>query len=299
MNAVIRQRLIVGFGYLGTRVAPLWTNAGDVVYATTRRADRFAAIEAAGCRPVLWDVLAPAGEGAIGGLARVDTVLYCVGFDRRQGREMRDVYVDGLSATLDRLPPFGRLLYISSTGVFGDAAGEWIDEQSPPAPIDPAGEVCLEAERLLQRRAAEMNWDVVVFRLAGIYGPGRMIGLESLREGRPIAGDPTSHLNLIHVEDAANVVAAAADRPDANGCYIVADGRPVQRRDFYEYSAQQIGAPPPMFDGSAARRGRGDRRLCSDRMKRELSATLRYPDFRAGLQSCGPQGSAGSGDSNH
>jgi nucleoside-diphosphate-sugar epimerase len=233
-------------------------------------------------------VLAPP-EAFPADVEALDTVLYCVGFDRTQERSMREVYVDGLSATLDRLPPFRRFVYVSSTGVFGSAAGGWVDESTPPAPIDSAGEVCLEAEQLLLAKAADRGWDVVILRLAGVYGPGRMIGLENLRAGRPVAGDPDGHLNLIHVEDAARVVLAAADRPEAHGCYIVADGRPVRRREFYEASATFVDAPSPVFDGAPARRGRGDRRLRNERMLRELEPTLLYPDFRAGLRSCMPR----------
>lgn len=232
-----------------------------------------------GIEPVLWDVL-KGGDT----LPAVDTVVYCVGYDRSLGLPIRDIYVGGLENTLEHLPSPRRLLYVSSTGVYGGHGGNWIDEETPPAPEDDAGRACLEAEGVLASVAKRHGLDFVILRLAGIYGPGRLIGGAALQAGQPIRGEPDVHLNLIHVEDAAQVVDAASIHATSGKVYLVADGRPPTRRDFYSYLAELLQTAAPSFDPGRAARSRGDRQICSDFMFRELKVNLIYPDFRAGLR---------------
>lgn len=276
------RAVIVGLGYLGTRVARIWTEAGLVVHASTRRWERFGEIRAMGLEPFLWDVVHPPETT----LPIADVVLYAVGFDRGQDLSMRDVYVDGLARTLERCPPPRRFLYASSTGVYGDAGGDWLDESSRAEPTDESGRICLEAEQALARMAAERGIPHVVLRLAGLYGPGRgMIGLDRLKRGEPVAGDPEGWLNLIHIDDAARAVEAARTRARPGATYIVADGNPVRRRDFYGELARLARTSPPVFRGEPTRRARGDRRLSSARMRKELLGELLFPSFEVGLAS--------------
>jgi nucleoside-diphosphate-sugar epimerase len=274
--------LIVGVGYLGREVALRWAGGSNRVVGTTRHQHRFGALEELGIRPVVWDVLDP---GA-GQLPSAETVLYCVGFDRSLGVPIHNVYVDGLRATLEQLPPCRRFIYVSSTGVYGDAAGGWVDESTLPAPTDVAGRACLEAERVLAHAARQRGMDTVVLRLAGLYGPGRFIGVEALREQRAIEADPDAHLNLIHVEDAATVVTAGRARAEQGGVYLVSDGHPVRRRAFYEYAASLLNSPPPKFAHARSRRSRGDRRISNARMLTELHVKLAFADYRQGLADC-------------
>lgn len=279
MSEGSRTRLIVGAGYLGRVVAERWRASGDLVYATTRSANHADELRAAGLRPILWNVLESVGE-----LPAADVVLYAVGFDRSAGVSQRAVYVDGLRRTLTQLGPTGRIIYISSTGVWGSTAqGAWVTEETPAEPADPSGEACLEAETVLREVATERGTPWVILRLAGIYGPGRMVGVADLKANRPIAANPEAHVNWIHVADAATVVQAAADRGTPGRVYIVSDGRPVKRRDYYEWLANQIGAPAPTFDPAASRRHRGDRKLDHHLMMRDLAPNLRFADYRQGL----------------
>ena len=272
------KALVVGVGYLGARVARRWLRSGMTVYGTTRSTARIESLRAEGIEPVRWDVNA-GGDS----LPAVDVVVYCVGWDGSSGRTRREVYVEGLKATLACLPRPRRFLYVSSTGVYGDHGGAWVDEATPPNPSDDAGRACAEAEESLWRFARENRWDAIVLRLAGIYGPGRLIGLERLRRGERIAGDPEGRLNLIHVEDAATVVdrARLVGRPGET--YLVSDGRPARRRDFSGYLASLAGVGPPTFAAGRSARSRGDRRISNRKMLEELAPTLMYPDYRKGL----------------
>jgi nucleoside-diphosphate-sugar epimerase len=272
------SRLIIGCGYLGIRLARLWSQEPTPLFATTRQASRADAFREQGLLPVRWDVL----EGG-DPLPKVDTVVYAVGYDRSQSSSKRAVYVDGLRNTLAHLPRPGRFIYVSSTGVYGDHQGNWIDESTPPAPLDEGGAACLEAEKMLQDFAAQNDWQINILRFAGIYGPGRVIGVEGLRKGQPIAGNPDGWLNLIHVEDGARVIDAASRRAGDGATYLISDGQPVLRGDFYTYLARQAGTPAPVFDPTAASRHRGDRRISNQKMMRELAPLLAYPSYREGV----------------
>jgi nucleoside-diphosphate-sugar epimerase len=120
-----------------------------------------------------------------------------------------------------------------------------------------------------------------VLRFAGIYGPGRVIRRAAIENGGPIATDPDGWLNLIHVEDGAAAVIAAAERGRPGQTYNVADDRPITRREFYTELAALLGAPAPRFVPAVERT---DRRISNRRMRDELVVELQFLDFRIGLR---------------
>ncbi|MGL4551697.1 MAG: SDR family oxidoreductase [Gemmataceae bacterium] len=260
--------LIVGCGYLGTRVAARLLARGDHVIATTRKPERADAFRRAGIDPFLFDVLSPTP------LPAADAVIHAVGFDRTQGVPMRAVYVDGLRNVLARTDLGTRFVHVSSTSVYGQTGGEWVDEDAVTEPRDEAGRVVLEAERLVR----DHRRTPVILRFAGTYGPGRQIGAVGLRAGKPVAGDPDKWLNLVHVEDGAAAVVAALSRGE--GVLNVADGSPVLRRDYYAHLAALIGAGPPTF---APTPDPANRRIDAARMSERLGVVPRFVDYRAGL----------------
>jgi nucleoside-diphosphate-sugar epimerase len=274
-------RLIIGCGYLGRRVASLWRARDERVFATTRSPGRAEELRQLGVEPVVGDVLDP---DRLRGLPAADTVVFSVGFDRSAGRPMRDVYVGGLGNVLAALPPPGRFVYVSSTGVYGHSGGEEVDEDAATEPAEESGRVVLEAERLLRQRLPA----AVVLRFAGIYGPGRLLRRQAVEAGEPLIGDPERWLNLIHVEDGAAAVLAAADHAPPGMVCNVADDRPVRRRDFYTLLARLLGAPAPRFVPPAPGaplppHERTNRRVVNRRLRTELGLRLRYPSYEDGL----------------
>ena len=265
--------LIVGCGYLGRRVAARWVAAGRRVAALTRRnADALAAL---GVEPLLGDVTDPASLR----LPAADTVLYAVGMDRSQGKTMREVYVNGLGHVLDTIPAAARFIYVSSTGVYGQTGGEWVDETTDTQPLEESGKVVLAAEQLLR----EKRPDAIVLRFAGIYGPDRVLRRQALLNGEPLVGDAGKWLNLIHAEDGADAVLAAAERAAPGETYLVCDDEPVTRRDFYTYSAKVLGAPAARFESPAVPAVEPNRRASNRKAKAELAWRPRFPNYRAGL----------------
>ena len=284
------RRLIFGCGYLGNRVAKLWRTGGDEVIAVTRSASRAEVLRAEGFKAIVADVTLPQ---TLKTLPAADSLLFAVGFDRGSGAGIHAVYADGLKNVLTALPsPVNRLAYVSTTGVYGLAGGEFVDEQTPPDPQRDGGKASLAAEEVLRGHA--LAGRSLILRLAGIYGPGRIPYLDKLRAGEPVAAPSAGWLNLIHVQDAARIVVVAdawlAARQAADGPHVfnVSDGTSVIRGDYYAEVARLIGAPPPAFtepavDSPAALRAGANRRVSNEKLLRELRVRLAYPSYREGL----------------
>jgi nucleoside-diphosphate-sugar epimerase len=269
---------------LGIRVARLWRRAGETVFAVTRSPQRAQELAAAGIEPIVGDLL---GKSQVQLPQGLRTVLFAVGYDRASDRPIRDVYVNGLSNAMDWMPnSVDQFLYISSTGVYGKVTGSEVDEHSPCEPSREGGKACLAAEQLLQ--GSRFASQAVILRLAGLYGPGRIPRAADLIAGRPIDAPADGWLNLIHVDDASRIVMLAEERVSPPRTYVVSDGQPVPRADYYAELARLLTAPPPQFtappaDSPAAQRAASDKRINPARMFTELQPHLLYPNYRAGL----------------
>jgi len=282
-GGLAQKKLIVGCGYLGRRVAARWQKAGHEVYAITRSGEHAAEFTQRGLRPVVADVMR---LETLVDLPVATTVLYAVGHDRTANYGIEELYFRGLVNLLNALPAgTGRVIYVSSTGVYGDRAGEWVDENSPCFPDRPGGRACLAAEEAL--RDHPRGADAIILRTAGLYGPGRIPRKESLTQGRVIPAPAAGWLNLIHVDDAAAVV-LIAESARGPRLYLVSDGIPVARRDYYVEMARLFGAAAPRFISPdvtqpSVARAASDKRISNARMLAELGVQLRYPSYREGL----------------
>jgi len=277
-------RLIVGCGYLGTRVARRWLAAGDRVFGITRSPTRAAELAAIGITPIVCDVTAgpesPSWE-TLRALPPFDTVFWAVGFDRASGKTHRDVHVTGLARLLDALAGSPRVILSSSTGVWGDEGGGVVTEDTPTNPSREAGHVLVEAESRLRSHAKGPG---VALRFAGLYGPDRLPRLDDLRAGLPIAADPDSWLNLIQIDDAAAVVCAVAAADTPQPLYVVSDGHPVLRRDWYGHLAAITGSPSPHWEPSLPRARGADKRVDPALLFRDLPIPLAHPDPLRGIE---------------
>src|SRR4051812_17304365 len=147
----LTSKLVIGCGYLGQRVAQLWLAQGARVHAITRTPARAAKLRERGIEPFVADIMRP---DTLGPLPASDTVLFAVGFDRTAGQTIDQVFPIGLANVLNALPsPPRRFIYISSTGVYGDAEGDWVDEQTPCHPTRTGGKAALAAEQQLAQHA--------------------------------------------------------------------------------------------------------------------------------------------------
>jgi nucleoside-diphosphate-sugar epimerase len=189
-----------------------------------------------------------------------------------------------------------RIVYISTSGVYGDCAGEWVDESRPANPQVDRARRRYDAEQQLLDWRARTGGDVVILRVAGIYGPERL-PLDRLRRQAPmVAAAEAPWTNRIHIEDLVQVCLAAMARGENGAVYNVSDGTPGNMRDYFDRVADLYGLPRPPLVELATADGtlssgmlsylRESRRLDNRRMLRELQVELRYPTLAAGLDAC-------------
>ncbi|HXP02068.1 MAG TPA: SDR family oxidoreductase [Luteibacter sp.] len=262
--------LIAGAGDVGTRLARRLVAEGRKVHALRRGVAR-------GGDGIAWlrgDLTRPE---SLAGLPGVDAVVFAPAPDARDESAYRAVFVDGLRHLIDALPERPkRTLFVSSSAVYGDHAGEWIDEDTPPAPPGFNGRVLLEAERWLAAR----NVGGVSVRFAGLYGPGRTQLLDRIREGKAaVPRGQQVFANRIHVDDAAAALACVLDVAVPEPVYLGVDDTPLPIDVLYDHLAHLLGAPlPPDGPGPA---GVGNKRLSNARL-RATGFRCMWPDAREG-----------------
>lgn len=276
--------LIFGCGYLGQRVATRWLALGHTVFAVTRSSEKACALRESGVQPIVANFC---DADLKRHLPEVDVVLNAVGFDRNPAQTQEQVMCGGLTNLLEAVT-CKRLIQISSTSVYGQSGGEWVDEDSVCEPAQPGGKICLAAEQLVRDwSASREQTSFSILRLAGIYGPARLLSrIEALRAGTPISGSGDAWLNLIHVDDAADAVVRCAADEFADETFIVVDNRPIRRQEYFSQLASLVGAPVPTFDPDQVRaRGAGGlNKRCSNRkIRSSLNWSPNYPTIETGL----------------
>ena len=277
--------LALGMGYSALRLARLLAADGWAISGTARTSEHVAAITARGWCGLAFDGVAtsPALTAAIGDATHIlvsippdadgDPVLHC------------------LAGALIASPSLAWIGYLSTVGVYGDHAGARVDESTPCFPVNGRSVRRLAAERQWLAFGASHGIATVVFRLAGIYGPGRST-LDALRSGtaKRIV-KPGQVFNRIHVDDIARAVAAAMRTPTAHDLYNLCDDLPAPPQDVVEHAARLIGVPVPpalpfeqaSLSPMAASFYAESKRVSNARMKAHLVPDLLYPTYRDGL----------------
>ena len=267
---------------MGFRVAKRWQQQGHTVIAMTRKSERLAWFSDQGITGIVGDVTQPQTLN----LPEADIVLIAVGMDRSMYSDVEAVYVGGLRNVLDNLPQPKHLIYVSSTGVYGDFDGQWVDESSTTQPLRPGGKACLKAEQLI--RESDLANRSTLLRFAGIYGADRVPTKERIKAGEWKKLSSAGFLNLIHVDDGAKIIDRIAQTEPAGETYLVSDGNPVLRRDYYSYIAECLGAEKvpqseTAVDPKVGRSG-SSKRISNKKLVEQFQVEFDYPDYRAGLK---------------
>ena len=267
--------LIAGCGDLGLRVARLLTERGCRVWGLRRSPPATPTVAdmqwltADLTRP---DTLTKLAEQC----GKVSHLVYLPTAPARTEAAYRAVFVDGLRNILAATKSLQRLVFVSSTSVYGEHDGAWIDEHTEPAPLGVNGAMLLEASRLL----ACAPCPTVELRLSGLYGPGRLQLLKRLRSGQARAPrDPVHWANRIHVEDAAAAIAHLLFLPDPYSLYLGADDTPLPLHELYAGIARLDGSLPPAEGPAPA--GVGSKRITNARLKAS-GFTFQWPDTLQG-----------------
>lgn len=274
-----------GLGYSAQALAARKRDAGWTVVGTCRTPEKQAALAARGFDSVLFDRGRPIADIAAV-LAGATHLLISAPPDAAG-----DPVLAAHRADLLALGTLEWAGYLSTTGVYGDRAGGWVDEATPISSEAARNRARAEAEEAWLALAREHRLPVHAFRLAGIYGPGRN-QLVALREGRARRIVKQGQVfGRIHVDDIATVLEASMAKPNPGAIYNVVDDEPEDSAIVIEYAAKLLGvAPPPLEPYETAtmtpmaRSFYEDcRRVRNDRIKRDLGVVLRYPTYREGL----------------
>lgn len=266
--------LSIGHGYSARALTPLLLADGWRIIGTTRTADKADQLRALGVEPLVWP-----GADLQAVLADATHLLMSAAPGEDGDPLLRDVDLTGHS--------FDWVGYLSTTGVYGDHQGQWVDETTPLTPSTNRGRLRVLAER---------QWDALdlplhIFRLAGIYGPGRG-PFAKVRAGtaRRII-KPNQIFSRIHVADIAQVLKASIDQPNPGAIYNLCDNDPAPPEDVIGHAAELLGLPiPPAEDFAQADMTpmarsfyAESKRVKNDRIRDELGVTLIFPDYRSGL----------------
>lgn len=277
----MKTLLSLGHGFSAQALAAVLLPLGWQVIGTTRSAGKAAALAATGIEPVLWPgtPLAPL-------LARATHLLTSIA-----PQSGGDPVLAAHEADIAAAKHLHWLGYLSTTGVYGHHSGAWVDESAPLHPATSRGAARVVAEAAWTRLCTAHTLPLQIFRLAGIYGPGRG-PFEKLRNGtaRRIL-KPDQVFSRIHVADIAQVLAASIRQPDPGAIYNVCDDDPAPPEDVIGYAADLLGLhlPPviPYAEAEMTPMARSfyaeSKRVRNDKIKRDLGVVLKYPDYRSGL----------------
>jgi nucleoside-diphosphate-sugar epimerase len=275
----MKKLVILGCGFVGVRAARLFAQGGWDVTGVTRSAASAAGLAREPFRAMACDITDPGSLSAARELHGAEAVISAVSSGRGGEDAYREVYLGGIRNAIACLNP-GRVLFVSSTSVYGQNDGSWVTEESQAEPLSATSQILRQAEDVA------LGHGGIVARLAGIYGPGRSVLLRKfLDKTAVIEGDGSRHINQIHADDAAGALfhLVAGDLPA--GIYNVADDWPATQLTCYQWLAERLGQPLPPRGAIDVNRKRGvtDKRVSNARL-RSLGWTLKYPSLREALE---------------
>ena len=279
--------LILGCGYVGRRLAKQLLDAGSEVTGLVRTAESAQRLRALGAHVFVADL------DAATDLAPIPSAgSHCYYFMPPPGSGDTDPRLRRVLSSIDRAALPQRIVYLSTSGVYGDCKGAWVDETHPLNPTTPRARRRVDAETALRVWSDATGVPVVILRVPGIYGPGKL-PLQRLRQGLPLLHETASpYTNRIQVDDLIAVCRAAMERGRPGAAYNVSDGQPSNMTDYFNRIADFTGLPRPPLVGrdaidqlSPGMRGfmEESKRLDNRRMREELGVELRYPTLEAGL----------------
>ena len=280
----MKQLLSFGHGYSAQALSRLIAGNGWKVTGTTRSAERVPAIKASGAEPMIWPSDASADEAIEAALKSADALL----LSAAPGAEGDPVLAALQEEIAKRAAQFEWVGYLSTTGVYGDHAGGWVDETTPLSPATKRGQARVDAEAAWR---AIPGLSLHIFRLAGIYGPGRgpFAKVRSGKARRIIKKGQV--FSRIHVEDIGAILLASLNKPNPGAIYNLCDDDPAPPQDVISYAAQLLGLPePPAEDFETAEMTpmarsfyAESKKVRNDRIKQELGVVLQYPDYKTVL----------------
>ncbi len=273
----MKRVLIAGCGYVGTATADLFQAAGWDVEGWTRSLESAVQFPSQRYRMRAVDI---ADRKTVGAAAsEFGVVIHCASTRGGGAEKYRRVYFEGARNLLGVLSP-SRFIFCSSTSVYAQTSGEWVDEESAAKPVHETGKILCETEEFVRQKGGG------VARLAGIYGPGRSALLRKfLSDEARLEDGGERYLNQVHRDDITTALFLLATLPDEVGIVNVSDNKPMTQRECYDWLATKLNRPLPSRAETAGDRKRGaSNKRVSNRKLRALRWEPQFPSFGTGLE---------------
>ena len=270
--------LIAGCGYVGQATADLFHASGWAVEGWTQSAESAAKFSVKPYPVLAVDIANKAEVGARAGT--FDAIIHCASSRGGDADAYREIYLNGARNLLDRFRA-ARMLFTSSTSVYGQHDGSWVTEESQTQPARETGRILLETEELV------LGLGGIVARLAGIYGPGRSALLSKFLAGKAIVNPRNDRfVNQVHRDDIAAALFLLFNRPTSTGeIYNVVDDQPILQSECYRWLAGKLNRPVPPFTKREGQRKRGDsNKRVSNAKLRGLGWSPRYSTFAEAME---------------
>ena len=272
--------LSFGHGYTARALTPYLANRGWKVFGTTRSKDKFSDIENSGAIPILW------GSNELRSIIKDTQIILSSVSPKSNDDPVMQIYGADIKDNSSQIKWAG---YLSTTGVYGDTKGEWVDESSPLKPSTKRGAARVMAEnKWLEQKSLPIH----IFRLGGIYGPTRN-PLQKVLQGKAAKIiKPGQVFNRIHVQDIIQTLLASISQPKPHTIYNLCDDNPAPPQDIIAYAAKilNVNEPPTIRfeDANLSEMAKSfyeeNKRVSNQLIKTELGIKLMYPDFKAGLK---------------
>jgi len=289
MPEIYNSILIAGCGDIGRRVAKLWLAKRPDVYGLIRNDKHTDTLQDSGIHTLIADLDDPA---SLKNLNIHKALIYYFAPPPNQG--VIDTRISSFIAAIQDIVP-QRIIYISTSGVYGDCHGAWVTEDEAVKPSADRSRRRLDAEQQLESYCNRTAAELVILRVPGIYGCGRL-PIARIKQGRSVVKDHDSFTNRIHEDDLARICVAAGEKNKPATIYNVSDGQPGTMAQYFTETAKALNLPlPPEISWQEAQRVMSpemlsylseSRRIDNTKMLKELDIKLLYPDLHAGLATC-------------
>jgi nucleoside-diphosphate-sugar epimerase len=280
--------VVIGCGYVGMRVAKRLASQGHRVYGVRRQIANTTEFDDAGVIPLQIDITVPEQVELIP--KTIQWAINAVSSSKRGADGYREIYSNGtnsLTHHLSTLPDFRHYVHTSSTSVFGQTDGSWIDEGSERQPSTETSQILVDVEDHLLRAFQEGGFPASIARVSGIYGPERgYLFQQYLKNEAKMVGNGSRIINMVHVDDVVSAITQILETGDPGTAYNITDSCPTTQLEFFSWLASELQRPLPRSASEAElkqrKRAITNKRVSNRRLTEELRYSLLYPTFRDG-----------------
>lgn len=288
------KALIIGCGYRGMKLAARLQAKGYDIFGMTRSEEKAQKLASLNIKPVMGDVrdMDAVGTAAAG----MNLIYHMLGAMQGEEETLRDIHIEGTLNVISAIEPEHARCYIyeSSTAVYGQQAGEWIEEGAPTLPTSRTGKLRVAAESIVRDSIFELELPAVIVRTGAIYRPESMVNDKIKKNNYVIQTYPRKVMNHIYIDDYLELLSLVPEKAKPGGVYNLVDNEPHPALDYFNAIAELMGVQPPPVDFTMPRDEEGcvklmresNKKVSNKKVKEHFGYTFRFPTYREGLRDC-------------